>query len=719
MITQDKSTLDTRLELLLPEALKASRRNMVPEIILPIMPSIWAEIPENLPIDIRCAMAERETMRIAPLDMQAGELLAGRLNPYADLSLFKDKPQGIRPFPGGQTAHTALDTEKLLKLGIKGVIQEIENKMESANSSQMVFYKAALISLDGFRILAKRLQSMALEISETAVNPQHKHEMKRLADILSRVPENPAESFYEAIQAMHLLYFAAFITVMGLFGTGRPDVILLPYYKADIHSGRITDDEAFELICSQIILMNYLFALPQPVRVGGLDKSGADTTNELSYMFLNADKKVGLLNPSMAIGVNESTPNDLLEIGVDSLLSGLTKPSLFNDRVITKGLMQYGASYEDAVDYIHSTCVEISMIGKSNIYVASPYINLVKILELMLNDGKPMNPEYDPNDFYNYTRITPPSLDSYSSFDDFLDGYKQQLSAKIEDAANMIANLRKARYEGWAFPFQSCFTDDCIEKGLDIDRGGARYIWTETSCVGLANLTDSLSVIKKRVFEDKTHTLQQLKDMLISNFENCAPCSNIQYDVDMYGNDAPEPDSLAANIVKLIYSEHEKHKDYLGGPFIPGFFCWVMHRILGEQTWASLDGRHAGDVLADAAGSAQGRDKSGPTAAIRSATSWNHEPGIGGIAVNLRFDSHLKNNPSAKSKIVNLIRAFMELGGFEMQLNAVDSKTLRDAQLNPEKYDNLLVRVAGYSDYFTLLDPKMQAEIISRTEHSI
>lgn len=712
-------SLKDRLNLLLPDALTASRMSPMPNLIGPMMPSIWGAIPADEPIDIRCALAERETMRRAPLGMSPGERLAGRLDPHADISGLIGGSQGVRPFPGGQTAHTVLDAEKLLKLGISGIEEDIGRRMASADEAQAVFYRAALISLEGFRELAARLRAMAEDLSLTATDPAHREEMRRLADMLQRVPEHPAETFHEAIQVVHILFFAAMITVMGLFGTGRLDVVLGPYYEADLTAGRITREVALELICCHFILMNYLFSLPLPVRVGGLDRGGRDVTNDLTYICLEADRLVGLLNPSLAIGVNEATPRGLLDKAVEANLAGRTKPALFNDHVIVNGLQKLGVTYEDAVDYIHSTCVEISVIGKSNIYVASPYINLVKILELMLNGGSPMNLEYDPADFYNFTRVNPPDVESYADFDALLAEYRRQLAAKIEDAAVMIADSRKARKEGWAFPLQSCFTADCIEKGMDMDRGGARYIWTETSCVGLANLTDSLSVIRRRVFDERTHTLAQIRDMLASDFADVGACTDLVSGIPQYGNDNPESDALAAEIVGAIYTEHARHTDYLGGPFVPGFFCWIMHRILGEQTWASPDGRRAGDVLADAAGSAQGRDRSGPTAAIRSITSWPHEPGLGGIVLNLRFAADSIQDAASRARLVDLVRAYFALGGFEMQINAVGADTLRDAQAHPERHTDLLVRVAGYSDYFTMLDPKMQAEVISRTEHNL
>lgn len=709
--------LQTRLSLLLPDAREASRESVLWDLVRPLLPVIWGELPQDEPIPLCCALAERELLRRVPLAMSPGELLAGRLDRHAPPT--EQSPSCIPPpFPGGQTAHTALDACKLLEVGTRGVRAEIEDRLRAtASDDSRVFYQSALISLEGFEDLAARLRSMALELSLSADHPEVRSEMADLARVLERVPHEPARSFYEALQAMHLLFLAASLTVQSLYGPGRLDRVLWPYYTADLAAGRITREHALELICCQFIQMNYLFPLPLPVIVGGLGADGRDTTNELTYLCLEADRAAGLLNPSLALGVNDQTPRDLLDAAVESVLAGRTKPSFFNDRVIISGLESRGVSRDDAVDYIHSTCVEITLIGRSNIFVASPYINLLKPLEFVLNGGRQIAGDENLADVNAHTHTAPAGISEITSFEQLLSEYERQLSGRIADAALEMREIRKRRMEGWAYPLVSCFTADCIERGIDMDRGGARYTWTETSNVGLANVTDSLMVLKRRVFEEKSHTLEGIRDALIADFPDEHARLSLIKGVPRYGNDNPEADAIAARLARFIYDEHAKHRDYSGGPFVPGFFCWIMHRILGAQTGASPDGRRAGEVLADAAGSAQGRDTSGPTAAINSITSWPHEPGLGGIVLNLRFSPSMLSSPRDRSHLIDLLWTYIRLGGFEMQVNAVDTATLREAQLRPEDYTDLLVRVAGYSDHFTRLDRAMQEEVISRTEH--
>jgi formate C-acetyltransferase len=662
---------------------------------------------------------EREILRRVPLGLAPDELLAGRIESTAEprepvqFELLRDM------YPHGQRAHTALDAEKLLRAGISGIESDIRSRMaSSSDEDSCVFYESALISLDGFRELAARLRKMAQDLCGSLPYGHQRDEMARVADVLELVPEHPARTFHEAIQATHLLYFAGSVVVQSLYGPGRIDRILWSYYEADLREGRITRDEALQLICCQFMLMNHVYELPQPIMIGGTGPDGRDVTNDLTYLCLEADRLVGLVNPSLGLSVNKDTPEDLLDKAADSLLAGLTKPSLFSDDTIIAGLRQRGVPFEDAVDYIHSTCVEITVAGRSNILVASPYINLLKPLEFIMNGGRPMLGDEEPGDVNCHTHIAPPELDSYGSFEEFLNEYRRQLAGRIADAAEMIAGQRKGRAAGWAFPLASCFTADCIERGLDIDRGGARYTWTETSNVGLANITDSLMVIRKRVFEEAMLSLTELRDVLAADLPDESQRAALIVRVPRYGNDDPEADALAAEIVATIYEEHAKHRDGLGGWFVPGFFCWITHRVLGDQTAASPDGRHAGDVLADAAGAAQGRDTCGPTAAIRSITSWDHKPGLGGIVLNLRFDPSSFHGDEGRKAVVDLIRTYFSLGGFEVQVNAVGSEVLRDAQEDPERYADLLVRVAGYSDYFTLLDRKMQEEIIARTQHT-
>lgn len=721
-MSQRTPSRSARIERLRSAATEVSRTDLLGRLVASsIVPAVWHDIPADAPLPIRCAMAEAETLRRAPLGLAEGELLAGRLDPAAEPLQGVERSQS--PFPGGMTAHMALDSDALISRGISGIEAEVNDRLAATTDPERrVFCQSCLIALQGFRDLVHRFSDLAESLSRRVEDATVRAEMTDLVQVLASVPERPATTFHEALQAMHLLFFAASVANCGLFGTGRPDRTLWPFYLRDIASGRLTRERALELLCCQFILMNYLIPLPLPVMVGGIDADGRDASNELTELCLEADHLVELLNPSIGLGVNHETPERLLDLAAESLLAGRTKPSLFNDHVISEGLRLRGAAPSDSINCIHSTCVEITVVGASNIFVASPYINLLKPLEWILNEGQHLdgrNAVGENGDINDFTRLMPAPLPKLTTFEAFLTEYERQLAGKIADAALQQQAIRRGRMNGWAFPLLSCFTRDCIARGLDTDRGGARYTWTESSNVGLANLVDSLSVIRRRVYEERRWTLEEVRSALASNYANERQRLELISGAPRYGNGDEEADRLAARIVEIIYREHAKHADATGGPFVPGFFCWIMHRVLGSQTGASPDGRRRGEVLSDAAGAAQGRDRAGPTAAIRSITSWDHRPGIGGIVLNLRFATGFFDSPESRRNLISLIRTYVELGGFEMQINSVDTATMRAAQERPDEYADLIVRVAGYSDYFTRLDRAMQNEVIARTEHAV
>lgn len=340
--------------------------------------------------------------------------------------------------------------------------------------------------------------------------------------------------------------------------------------------------------------------------------------------------------------------------------------------------------------------------------VASPYINLLQLLQDVLGIA-PLGASHPEED------ATPPA--SMDSFDELLQRYRDRLSQAIRDAV-VSQNTAQAtrRYHG-GYPLLSCFVNDCLARGKDIDHGGARYNWIEPSFVGLANLVDSLAAIRKFVFEEHTLSLDELIAALKTDFEGAEVLRlELLNRAPKYGNDDDEVDHLAKIVTRWIAEECSRHRTYLGGTFHPGLFCWVKHEALGRTTAASADGRRSGFPLADGSGAAQGRERLGPTAAVKSITKWDHSPFLGGIAVNLKF-SPGRDKETFIGAMQNLLETFMRLGGFEVQVNVVDRDTLIDAKAHPEEYRDLVVRVAGYSDYFVGLTEKVQDEIIMRTEH--
>ncbi|MHB9024054.1 MAG: pyruvate formate lyase family protein [Armatimonadota bacterium] len=615
----------------------------------------------------------------------------------------------------GQRAHMAIDYALLLRQGVDGIRQQIHRYRSQLDISRAddlekdCFYQACLEALDGMVALSGKYADLADQLAATEKDVARKAELIEIARACRKVPEFPADTFAEALQAIHFVTFCMCAgNQMLLFQLGRPDRYLLPYYLRDLAAGRLTPEVAQELIdCLGILLNEYTpRGLAVGLMVGGRDEYGLDITNELSYLFVQSVGHIHLAYPGVGICWTSDTPQPLMELASRLLARGYSHPAIFNDEVITRGLLRLGLPHRDACLYIHSTCVEITPIAQSNVYVASPYFNLIQTL----NDILGVPPLESAN--------APAREPEFSSFDELLTGYRQRLREVIREGIIPQNLYMMSRAQAGGFPLLSCFVNDCLARGKDIDYGGARTNWIETSFVGLANLIDALAAIRQLVFTEKKLSLTRLREALLANFNQYEDVRALLAKTPKYGNDIDCVDELSREITGFLLAECERYRSYWGDAVVPGFFCWVMHEALGRQTAASADGRVAGFPFADGSGPAQGRERQGPTAAVCSTTKWDHAPMIGGIAVNMRFrPAHAPDELAAPLR--HVLETFLKLGGFEAQVNVVSVDTLRDAQAHPEQYRDLVVRVAGYSDYFVNLSPAMQAEVIARTELEI
>lgn len=612
----------------------------------------------------------------------------------------------------GQRSHMAVDYPALLGYGIAGIRAQIERYrsmldiVRPADLEKDDFYRTCLRALDGVVTLAGKYAELA-EVQAGQATSERRVELLEIARICRKVPEQPAETFHEALQAVHFLTFCLCAgNRMLLFQLGRPDRYLLPYYRGDLAAGRLTAEQAQELIdCTGILLNEYTpRGLAVGWMVGGRDQDGCDVTNELTYHFIQAIGHIRLAYPGVGLCWTTDTPADLLALACRLLARGYSHPALFNDEVITRGLCERGLPLRDACQYIHSTCVEITPIAISNVYVASPYYNLVQNLHDVL--GIP--PVGDPLG----------ELPPIGSFTELLDRLKMRLAQTVRDGVIGINRDMMSRAKNGGFPLLSCFVNDCLPRGRDIDHGGARANWIESSFVGLANLVDALAAIRQVVFIEEVLSLAELKQALLADFIGYEPVRAQLARVPKYGNDDDGVDGLAVEVTGWLREICDRHRTYWDGPVVPGLFCWIMHETLGRSTGASADGRSAGFPLADGSGPAQGRERQGPTAAIRSVTKWAHAPLLGGIAVNLRFQSQA--TPEALvMPMAQVLETFLRLGGFEAQVNVVDAGVLIDARDHPDQHRDLVVRVAGYSDYYISLPPGMQEEILMRTEMTL
>lgn len=570
----------------------------------------------------------------------------------------------------GQTGHAEPFYDELFHLGL-------EKLRERAASMPACAKAAAGISA---------MIELAAECAAT----------QEIADLCRRIARRPPETFQEAIQ---LIWFVMLAIQSGdravLVGPGRLDRRLIRFYEADLAAGRLSRQQALELIETLYFFINDYCGrgLAYAVMIGGRTPEGNDATNELSFLCLEALRRTRLVYPSVGLCQHADTPDSLKRLAVELICDGFSNVAVFNDELIRGSLVARGVPPAEAVEYINSTCVEITPCGSSNVYVASPYFPLGTILLEYLATSKD---------------------DSYEAF---RSGCLDLIDRRIATAAGEQNAVRRERFRKQRRPIQSLFTRDCLSRGLDIEEGGARYNWVECSFVGLANFVDSLTVIRREVFEEKNLTLEQLREILGRDFAGDEPLRQRFLNAHpKYGNGDQEVDRELPQVTEFLAASCAKHRMFPDdSPFIPGTFCWEMHQRLGAECGATPDGRRAGMPFADGAGPAQGREKHGPTAAINSVCSWNHAPMLGGSAFNQRYTAATVATPEARQRLGQLIDTFIQFGGFETQINILDGATLEAARQRPDDYRDLVVRIGGYTDYFTGLPDAMQQELIMRT----
>ena len=602
----------------------------------------------------------------------------------------------------GQDSHMAVDYSLLLTVGIEGIIAKIDGYIsECEDGEKLAFYNCCKKCLLGVIKHSESYAATAEAMASGTEDERTRAELLKIAEICRRVPRKPAQSFYEAVQSANFITYCLTLNPLRVnyqqFQTGHPDRYLIEYYERDIKNGILTRDEAQTILDCFAIQINSRVphGLSSGYMVGGRDKDGKTVATDPTEMLMQAIDDIRLVYPAVGLCVTDDMPEKYLDKACEILSHGRSHPAIFNDDVVTRGLMSYGVPESDAHDYIHSTCVEITPTASSNVWVASPYTNMAQMLLDALDR-------------------------EYSSFDQLVERIKTDISAVIKKNFEEQNAIRAHHAKNSMYPLLSCFVNDCLEVGIDIERGGARYNWIMPSFVGMANLIDSLYALKEIVFDKKQFTIGEIKAILDANFEGHEELRlHLLNNIDKYGNDIDAIDDYFSVFTEHIISECKKHTAiHNNGRLIPSVFCWIMHERFGTQTGATPDGRVATFPLGDGSGPCQGREMKGPTASVLSSTKWDHHELIGGVAVNMKFS---KGSLGASSLAVmkSVIKTFLALGGFEMQINVVDKETLEKARENPEEYRDLVVRIGGYSDYFIRLSPQMQSEVILRTEHSI
>ena len=600
--------------------------------------------------------------------------------------------------------HLCMDFEKLLRLGISGLKEEIRRSMDKLELcsndlypamdilKQLEFYRCCLIELDAVSDLAARYSAAALSMAEKTPEPR-KSELLRMAQLLTRVPDQPATSFYEAIQSVQ--FFLS--TLFGLYPLGRPDRYLYPYYQQDVENGTLTREFAQELIDNFCLCVSdRVFSRAAcGFIVGGYDRNGKLVENDLTYMFITALDHLKLPDPNGALAVNRDTSRELLRYCAEVLSHGTTHPAFYNDEAIISSLRDvYGVAPEDAADYIHSTCAEITLVGKSKGHSTPIYVDLPRLLQEAVQ------------------------ADTYQNFDAlfaaFRETVRRHLLGKTERYAMRILEAARVGCEA----MRPCtLVDDCIARGKSFYEGGERYTFLQPIFVGFATVTDSLIALSRLIYEDRKLSQQEFLAAVDSDFADHEPLRRfIIRKLPHYGNDDPVADAMAARLADFLKSLFGKRELPLDKYMMPGTFSYISHAHMGAAMGATFDGRKAGYSYSDGCGAVQGRDVNGPTAMIRSLTSWEQKSLLGGMVVNMKFRADGLRGEKADNFLA-ILHAFLDRGGIELQVNVVDRATLEDARQNPEDHRDLIVRIGGYSDYFTRLNPILQQEIIDRTEY--
>lgn len=627
--------------------------------------------------------------------------------------------------------HLVSDYKNLLRLGLKGIKEEIENYKAQLDGDNQIekldFYQASLIVCDAAIAFARRYSRLAEELAESTTDSLRRAQLKKIAQICQRVPEAPATHFWEALQSVWFIQVIIQIESNGFaIALGRFDQYMYPFYQKDIESGHIARAEVLNLLecffckLSEInkIYSNEgtrLLAGPahgQTLTLGGILAGGEEGTNELTYLCLEADSAVRLVQPDLAFRINDSTPQELLLNFGEVTRSGIGKHKIFADRLIIDSLIECGVDSMDAREWGALGCSEPVICGMTNSWGNSGHLSLTKCLELALNDGrcrltgKQLGPSTgDPRQF--------------ASFADLMNAFRKQLEYFVTQLVTYNNLLDRLHADLLPLPFVSLFISDCLARGIEFNAGGARYNFTSPLGIGLITTADSLAAIKKLVFEEKSIPMSQLIDALDNNFEGQEYLrQTLMNRAPKFGNDEDYVDLLANEVLHMWADSLEGHTNPRGGRWIPSLYTLTANIGFGERCGATPDGRKACEPFNDNISPVHGRARKGPTAVARSVGKLDLVRITHGAILNMRFCPSTLYGDEGLAKFADFIRAYVRLGGWHNQFNVVSTETLREAQKHPEQYRGLVIRVSGYSALFVELSPEVQEDIIARVEYS-
>ncbi len=628
--------------------------------------------------------------------------------------------------------HTALDG-KCYKYGLLDFKRRIEDKIANLDflkdpyaTDRQEELKAMSISCDAAIVFAERHADLADQMAEQTTDAQRKAELKRMAEVCRWVPANAPRDFWEAIQMYWFVHLGTITELNGwdAMNPGHFDQHLAPFYNKGIADGTLTRDAAKELLSCMWIKVNNQTAPPKVgitakesgtyndftnINIGGVNRDGRDATNELSYMMLEVADSVHLLQPQCSIHISTVTPDKFLTAGCKIIRKGYGYPSVFNADQYIQELMRQGKSLQDAREGGCSGCIEVGAFGKEA-YLLTGYLNTPKVLELVLFNG--INPQTGER-----VSIETGDPRNFTSYEELYDAFLKQLHYIVDQKMRVSNYIDRQFAKYYPAPFLSLYIDDCIERGRDYYDCGPRYNTSYIQCTGLGTTADSLSVMKKHVFENNKFTMGEIIDACSNNFEGQELMRQfILNRTPFFGNDNEYADNIAVKVYNDLVNSIEGKPNIKGECYHLNMLSTTCHVYFGLVLGAMPNGRLARKSISDGTSPSHGADTNGPSAVIKSLGKLDQTMS-GGTLLNERFLPSLLKRDEDIAKLGGLIRSYFGMGGHHIQFNIVDTATLKAAQKSPEDYKDLLVRMAGYSDYFNDMNNDLQSDIIERTEN--
>ena len=628
--------------------------------------------------------------------------------------------------------HTVLD-DKIYCKGMLDFKRDIQRSLEGLDYlddpqayAKQQELEAMAICADALIRFAERHAEEALALAGRETDPQRKAELERVAEVCNHVPAHAPRNFWEALQSYWFVHLGVTteLNPWDAFCPGKLDQHLYPFYQRGLAEATLTREQAEELLQCFWCKFNNQPAPPKvgvtaeesntytdfaQINTGGVREDGSDAVNEVTYLLLDIIEEMRLLQPSSSIQVSKKNPDRFIKRAGRIIRTGFGQPSVFNSDLIVQELVRMGKSVADARNGGSSGCVEVGAFGKES-YILTGYFNMPKVLELTLHNGM------DPRTGRQIGLETGQAA-QFETFEAFFDAFRRQLKRFVDikvRGKNVIERLYAAHMPA---PFLSLLISDCIARGKDYHDGGARYNTTYIQGVGLGTMADALTAIRYHAFDQKTFTMAELLAALADDFDGHERLhQKLLHKTPKYGNDDEYADGVMQALFEAYMEAVDDRPNTKGGRYRVNLLPTTVHVYFGSVIGATPDGRKAGTPLSEGISPVQGADRRGPTAVLKSAARMDHAR-TGGTLLNQKLTPHLLKDDEDLDKLVHLIRSYFRLDGHHIQFNVVDAATLRAAQQNPAQYRNLIVRVAGYSDYFCDLGTALQDEIIARTEH--